>query len=236
MKTRILSAAAMVLLVAACGTDPQERVTGGAAAGAATGAGVGALAGPIGVLAGAAIGGGAGAVTGAVTQPRDLDLGRPIWNNPNTRVPGGARGSAQSSATRDAQRALSSRGFSTGPADGVWGPRSQEAAMAFQRANGIAPTGQPDAATMAALAPRGTMPPMAAAPMMGTAPTPMMGAAPTPMMGTAPMPMMGAAPVPATSPARIAAPQTPPFSGNNTEGGGGDATLPRGTTGTSGNR
>jgi hypothetical protein len=74
-------------LLAACGTGPKERTTGGAAAGAATGAGIGALAGPPGAVAGALIGGGAGAVTGAATDPSQVNLGKPPWTNPETRVP-----------------------------------------------------------------------------------------------------------------------------------------------------
>ena len=74
-------------LLAACGTEPKERATGGAAAGAATGAGVGALGGPVGALAGAAIGGGVGAVTGAATSPKDVNLGKPPWTNPEARGP-----------------------------------------------------------------------------------------------------------------------------------------------------
>ena len=83
-----MAAAGLVVLLAGCGTEPRERTTGGAAAGAATGAGVGALAGPVGAAAGAVIGGGAGAVTGATTQPKDVNLGKPPWTNPQTRVPG----------------------------------------------------------------------------------------------------------------------------------------------------
>ena len=74
-------------LLAACGTNPKERTTGGAAAGAATGAAVGALAGPPGMAVGALVGGGAGAVTGAATSPKDVNLGKPPWTNPDTRVP-----------------------------------------------------------------------------------------------------------------------------------------------------
>jgi hypothetical protein len=77
-----------VALLAACGTNERDRAEGGAAAGAATGAGVGALGGPVGALAGAAIGGGAGAITGVTTSPSDVNLGKPVWSNPNTRVPG----------------------------------------------------------------------------------------------------------------------------------------------------
>lgn len=83
---RVAAIGALVTL-GACGTDPQERTTGGAAAGAATGAGVGALGGPIGAGVGALIGGGAGAVTGATTSPSEVNLGKAPWNNPSTRVP-----------------------------------------------------------------------------------------------------------------------------------------------------
>ncbi len=87
MTWKLLGAAAVVLAVAACGTREPDRTTGGAATGAATGAAVGALGGPVGVLAGAAIGAGAGAATGAATSPRDVNLGRPVWSNPEVRTP-----------------------------------------------------------------------------------------------------------------------------------------------------
>lgn len=74
-------------LLVACGNNPQERTTGGAAAGAATGAAVGALAGPPGMAVGALVGGGAGAATGAATKPSQVNLGKPPWTNPDTRVP-----------------------------------------------------------------------------------------------------------------------------------------------------
>jgi hypothetical protein len=160
MKSKLLGAAALGLLVAACGTDPQERVTGGAAAGAATGAGVGALGGPVGALAGAAVGGGVGAVTGAVTEPSDVNLGRPVWENPETRMPGVTSRSGSSSGTasgggsagaRQAQQALNSRGFDAGPADGIWGRQSQRATEDFQRANGLPVTGRLDSRTAQAL-------------------------------------------------------------------------------------
>jgi phage tail tape-measure protein len=88
MKTSIGVVALMGLLVlAGCGTSERDRTTGGAAAGAATGAGVGALAGPVGVVVGGVIGGGAGAIAGATTSPSDVNLGKPVWDNPSARVP-----------------------------------------------------------------------------------------------------------------------------------------------------
>src|SRR5215469_11467271 len=73
--------------VAACGSTTSERASGGGAAGAATGAGIGALAGPPGIVVGALVGGGAGAATGAATSPNQVNLGKPPWTNPETRVP-----------------------------------------------------------------------------------------------------------------------------------------------------
>lgn len=88
MKTKLnIIALGALCALAACGTQPKERAEGGGAAGAATGAAVGALAGPPGMVAGALIGGGAGAATGAATSPQQVNLGKPPWNNPETRVP-----------------------------------------------------------------------------------------------------------------------------------------------------
>jgi len=88
MKTKMTVAALGALcLLSACGETSKERTTGGAAAGAATGAAVGALAGPPGMAVGALVGGGAGAATGATTNPQQVNLGKPPWTNPETRVP-----------------------------------------------------------------------------------------------------------------------------------------------------
>ena len=67
-------------LLAACGTNPDDRTTGGAATGAGTGAAIGLIGGPIGVVVGAVIGGGAGALTGATTKSQDINLGPPPWS------------------------------------------------------------------------------------------------------------------------------------------------------------
>lgn len=82
-----VAALGMLGLLAACGQQPGERTSGGAAAGAASGAAVGALAGPPGIVVGGLVGAGAGAATGAVTRPDQLNLGKPPWTNPQTRVP-----------------------------------------------------------------------------------------------------------------------------------------------------
>ena len=83
-----VAAVGSVALMVGCGTSQKERTTGGAAAGAATGAGVGILGGPPGMVVGALVGGAAGAATGAATKPNQLNLGKPPWNNPQTRVAG----------------------------------------------------------------------------------------------------------------------------------------------------
>ncbi len=168
MKAKLLSAAALGLLVAACGTNSNDRVGGGAAAGAATGATVGALGGPVGALGGAAIGAGAGAATGALTTPEQVNLGRPVWNDPEVRVGGRspAGGSSASSSgsssgsgmgaaggggnVREVQRALNNRGFNVS-ADGRMGPQTRNALMDFQRQNNIEATGRVDQRTASAL-------------------------------------------------------------------------------------
>jgi hypothetical protein len=76
--TKVILFGVMISL-GACGGREPGRVQGGAAAGAATGATVGLVGGPVGVAAGAVVGGGAGAVTAASTSPRDVNLGKPVW-------------------------------------------------------------------------------------------------------------------------------------------------------------
>lgn len=163
--TTAAGAAAVTLLVAACGYTQEERTTGGAAAGAATGAGVGAFGGPVGALAGAAVGGVAGGVTGATTSPSDVNLGRPPWTNPETELPfddrrqtasqgtsGGGRPAAMGSASvRQAQLDLQRAGYDPGPIDGVWGPQTARALRDFQMANNLPQTGRLDTATTQAL-------------------------------------------------------------------------------------
>jgi hypothetical protein len=80
---RVVSSVVMLTIcgaaLAACGTQTEDRVGGGAAVGAGTGAAVGALFGGIGAIPGALIGAGVGAGTGAVTEADDVNLGEPVW-------------------------------------------------------------------------------------------------------------------------------------------------------------
>lgn len=65
------------LAVAGCGTTPGDRAVSGGLLGAAGGAVIGAATGN--AAAGAAIGAVSGAAIGAVTDPCDLNLGKPFW-------------------------------------------------------------------------------------------------------------------------------------------------------------
>lgn len=67
-------------LLAGCGYSPGSRALSGGAIGAGAGAIVGAATG-LGPGTGALIGGSLGAVGGAVTNPRDINLGRPLVGN-----------------------------------------------------------------------------------------------------------------------------------------------------------
>lgn len=52
---------------------------------------------------------------------------------------------------RQVQQQLQSQGYDVGQVDGMWGPRSRQALMDFQRDQNIRSTGRPDQQTMAAL-------------------------------------------------------------------------------------
>jgi peptidoglycan hydrolase-like protein with peptidoglycan-binding domain len=122
---------------------------------------VGALGGPVGALAGAGIGAAAGAATGAATTPDQVNLGRPLWNDPEVRVPGrdNARSGTRSGSgmahargeTRQLQQALNNAGYNAGQADGIYGPRTRQAVMDWQRANNMEATGRPNAQMMSSL-------------------------------------------------------------------------------------
>lgn len=65
------------LVLSACGTTKEERAATGGLLGAGAGAVIGStMSAPV---TGAAIGAGVGATAGALTDPKDIDLGRPFW-------------------------------------------------------------------------------------------------------------------------------------------------------------
>lgn len=73
------SALAIALAVGGCGTSPGDRAVSGGMIGAGAGAIIGAATGS--AATGAAIGAVSGAAIGAVTDPCDLDLGKPFWRD-----------------------------------------------------------------------------------------------------------------------------------------------------------
>lgn len=74
----LCAVAAVTLGLASCGTTPGDRALSGGLLGAGAGAAIGSLAGSPGT--GAIIGGLGGAAIGAATDPCDLNLGDPWWN------------------------------------------------------------------------------------------------------------------------------------------------------------
>lgn len=77
MKPTTILLLTAALTLTACGTNKNERAAGGALVGAGTGALVGSLVGAPGT--GALIGAGVGATTGALTDPDQINLGKPWW-------------------------------------------------------------------------------------------------------------------------------------------------------------
>jgi peptidoglycan hydrolase-like protein with peptidoglycan-binding domain len=139
MNWKLAGAAAIAVALAGCGTNPEERTGGGAAAGAATGAAVGALGGPVGVGVGALVGAGTGAATGAATTPQQVNLGRPPWDNPNAEVGGRHLASGDdgnsgggSARVRRLQERLQRAGYDPGPVDGVMGPQTRTALREYR--------------------------------------------------------------------------------------------------------
>lgn len=133
----ITAAIASMGLAAGCSTwdsmsQPQQGTTVGAASGAVAGA---VVAGPV----GAVVGGAGGAVTGhELAKSESTDS----WNTTHDK---------RASMVRSAQQSLNDKGYDAGPADGRWGPKTEEALRKFQAASGIQATGQLDSATVAAL-------------------------------------------------------------------------------------
>ncbi len=74
--------AGLTLALAGCGYNQGDRAVSGGLIGAGTGAVIGTVTG-IGPAGGAIIGGAVGAVGGAATSPHDVNLGRPVWRQPD---------------------------------------------------------------------------------------------------------------------------------------------------------
>lgn len=64
---------------------------------------------------------------------------------------GGQSAQLDQNTARQVQQQLQNQGYDVGQIDGVWGPRSRQALMDFQRDQNIRTSGRPDQQTMAAL-------------------------------------------------------------------------------------
>ena len=154
-------------LLAGCGETTPDRAEGGAAIGAGTGAAIGAVFGGVGAIPGALIGAAVGAGSGAATKPDQVNLGEPLWDrdhppaNPQTassqpQFQPQAQAAPQHVAlagddVRNAQRQLRAQGYYHGRIDGLYGPQTRSAVIAYQRHNGLPDTASLDVGTMAQL-------------------------------------------------------------------------------------
>jgi osmotically inducible lipoprotein OsmB len=134
---------AIVLLAAGCSswdsmTHREKDTTVGAGGGALAGA---AVAGPVGAVVGAGVGGVAGhEVAKSEEAPRR-----------QAQATAAPRTVNDSSYVRSVQQALAERGYNPGPADGQWGPGTEEALRRFQSSQGLQATGQLDPTTTSKL-------------------------------------------------------------------------------------
>jgi len=143
------------LLASGCGTTPEERSVSGAGIGAGAGAIVGAVSG-LSVLEGAALGAVAGALTGALTKEEDIYLGNPAWKQGAGEKPASPekeKAAAYRDVTPEAtgvpstvvaqvQEGLAKLGYSPGPVDGIYGPKTRQAVRRYQQDNGLPVDGQ----------------------------------------------------------------------------------------------
>lgn len=153
IQKRLIPFALIILLAGGCGSTPQDRAVSGAGVGAASGAVIGAIAGG-GILTAAAIGATAGALTGVLTSEDQVNLGQPAWKQGST-APASATSTAGTSSTQstaasqhtvyEIQSGLNSLGYSAGPNDGIYGPKTRGAIERYQQDYGLSVNGQPSA-------------------------------------------------------------------------------------------
>lgn len=85
------------------------------------------------------------AALAAATFPASVQAQQPKMAKPNMAKP-----NLSTSQILSIQKALIAKGYKI-KADGTWGKQTESALMKFQKANGITPTGYPDAKTLQAL-------------------------------------------------------------------------------------
>ena len=73
---------------------------------------------------------------------------RPPVRRRTARVPAGSQTRPSRERFQQSQKALIEAGFDPGPADGAWGPNSENALYDFQEARGLEPTGRIDALSL----------------------------------------------------------------------------------------
>ena len=131
---------AVASLGAGCAPDRMTKADKGTAVGATGGA-----------VAGAAVGGPVGAVVGAGVgaYAGNVAAGGPAASGGDAKVTTSAR--YESTTVRSVQQALNDRGFSVGPADGQWGPSTEDGVRRFHAAAGLPVTGNADSQTLNAL-------------------------------------------------------------------------------------
>lgn len=78
-QTMTVGAVVAMLGLAGCGYSPQDRALSGAALGAGTGAVAGAVFNGLAPGTGALIGGLVGGAAGVMTNPNQVNMGRPAW-------------------------------------------------------------------------------------------------------------------------------------------------------------
>lgn len=173
MRIGVYGVIGLGLLTAACGTTETQR----AATGGLTGIGVGALVGgPIGAVAGGLAGGAVGAVmpegaetlainavrqekTAANSGLKSIGLEQPAQGSSTapavaSNQPAGRRAGQQTAETQSAQMIkkaqveLKHEGLYRGRIDGINGPATQEALVAFQKREGLQQTAQLDQDTL----------------------------------------------------------------------------------------
>jgi len=129
--------------LAGCSTWHSMDKTEGTVAGAAGGAVAGAVvAGPVGAVVGGVGGAYAGnevAGKGSTTSSSSPSSST-VTSSPY-----------ESGLVRNVQQALNDKGYNAGQVDGQWGPATEDAVRRFQRASGLAETGQLEPSTLNAL-------------------------------------------------------------------------------------